>query len=213
MDKDQAADIDPAADHENETEETESSVVAGQETSDDADSQTESQADEEDQAEVEDQAEEEPEKDELEEAREELQSYQDRLMRLAAEFDNYKKRTSREISVLVKNASESLVSNLLPTLDNIERALQAPQTTDETKSFAEGIGIIHQQLRDTLKKEGLEVVDAVGQPFDPTIHEAVMAIERDDKPAETILEEVEKGYMLNERILRPAKVIVSRPPA
>ena len=134
-------------------------------------------------------------------------------MRLAAEFDNYKKRTSREISVLVKNASESLVSNLLPTLDNIERALQAPQTTDETKSFAEGIGIIHQQLRDTLKKEGLEVVDAVDQPFDPTIHEAVMAIERDDKPAETILEEVEKGYMLNERILRPAKVIVSRPPA
>ena len=203
MEKDQAADIDPATDHENETEEADSPDVTGQETSEESESQNEE----------EDQAEEEPEKDELEEAREGLRSYQDRLMRLAAEFDNYKKRTSREISLLVKNASESLVSHLLPTLDNIKRALQAPQTTDETKSFAEGVGIIHQQLRDTLEKEGLQVIDAVGQPFDPTMHEAVMAIERDDKPPETILEEVEKGYLLNERILRPAKVIVSRPPA
>ena len=114
---------------------------------------------------------------------------------------------------MVKNAGESLISRLLPTLDNIERALQAPQTTDETKSFADGIVMIHQQLRDTLEKEGLQVIDAIGQPFDPTMHEAVMAIERDDQPAETIVEEIEKGYMLNEKILRPAKVIVSRPPA
>lgn len=131
-------------------------------------------------------------------------------MRLAAEFDNYKKRTSREISMLVKNAGESVISQLLPTLDNIERALQAPQLSDETKSFAQGIVMIHQQLLETLEKEGLEVLESLGQPFDPTMHEAIMAVDKDDTPEQTILDEVEKGYRLNEKILRPAKVVVSK---
>jgi len=143
-------------------------------------------------------------------AEEELQVSQDRLMRLAAEFDNYKKRTSREIGLLVKNAGESVISRLLPTLDNIERALQAPQSSDETKSFAQGIVMIHQQLLETLEKEGLEVLESLGQPFDPTMHEAIMAVDKDDTPEETILDEVEKGYRLNDKILRPAKVVVSK---
>lgn len=154
--------------------------------------------------------EEDVELDELAVAEEELQVTQDRLMRLAAEFDNYKKRTSREISMLVKNAGESVISQLLPTLDNIERALQAPQLSDETKSFAQGIVMIHQQLLETLEKEGLEVLESLGQPFDPTMHEAIMAVDKDDTPEQTILDEVEKGYRLNEKILRPAKVVVSK---
>ena len=144
---------------------------------------------------------------------EEALLYKDRWMRLAAEFDNYKKRTSREFRMVVKNAGQSLISQLLPTLDNIERALQAPQTTEETKTFAQGVEMIRQQLQDTLDKEGLSEIEAAETAFDPTQHEAVMAVERDDHPADTVIEVVEKGYMLNEKVLRPAKVIVSRQPA
>lgn len=149
---------------------------------------------------------------ELAQVKEEARIYQDRWTRLAAEFDNYKKRINREFGALVKNANESLISQLLPALDNINRALQAPQTTEETKSFAQGFELIQQQLWETLRKEGLQEIDAVGQPFDPMKHEAIMAIERDDHPAETIVEEVEKGYLMNDKVLRPTKVIVSRAP-
>lgn len=150
---------------------------------------------------------------ELAQAQEEARIYQDRWTRLAAEFDNYKKRTGREFGMLVKNANESLIALLLPTLDNIERALQAPQTTDETRSFAQGIEIIRQQLKDTLQKEGLQEIAVIGQAFDPTRHEAILVVENKDHPEETIVEQVEKGYMLNDKVLRPAKVIVTRVPA
>lgn len=145
-------------------------------------------------------------------AEEDAQVYKDRLMRLAAEFDNYKKRTGREFSMLVKNAGESLITQLLPTLDNIERALQAPQTSEETKTFAQGVEMIRQQFQETLTKAGLSEIEATEAAFDPNLHEAVMAVERDDCPADTVIEVVEKGYTLNEKVLRPAKVVVSRQP-
>ncbi len=144
---------------------------------------------------------------------EEVRLYKERWMRLAAEFDNYKKRTGREFSALVKNAGESLISELLPILDNIERALQAPQTSDETRSFAQGFEMIRQQLVEKLVKAGMKEIKAEGETFDPTRHEAVMAVENADHPADTVINVVEKGYTLNEKVLRAARVIVTRPVA
>ncbi len=144
---------------------------------------------------------------------EEVLHYKDRWVRLAAEFDNYKKRTGREFSALVKNAGESLITELLPILDNIDRALQAPQTSDETRSFAQGFEMIRQQFLEKLERAGMKEIMAEGETFDPTRHEAVMAVENGDQPADTVVNVVEKGYTLNEKVLRAAKVIVTRPPA
>lgn len=143
---------------------------------------------------------------------EQVEIYKERWLRLAAEFDNYKKRTAREFSALVKNANTSLLSQLLPVGDNLERALQAPQTVEETKTFALGVELIRQQFFELLRKEGLQEIEAAGKPFDPNQHEAIMAVEQAEQPEQTIVDVVEKGYMLNERVLRPAKVIVTRKP-
>ncbi|MCY3714424.1 MAG: nucleotide exchange factor GrpE [Gemmatimonadetes bacterium] len=153
--------------------------------------------------------------DEDEQARlaEEVLRYKERLVRLAAEFDNYKKRTGREFTALVKNAGESLITELLPILDNIERALQAPQTSDETRSFAQGFEMIRQQFLEKMERAGMKEIAAEGTPFDPTRHEAVMAVENEEHPADTVINVVEKGYTLNEKVLRAAKVIVTRAPA
>lgn len=144
---------------------------------------------------------------------EEARLYKDRLVRLAAEFDNYKKRTGREFTALVKNAGESLITELLPILDNIERALQAPQTSEETRSFARGFEMIRQQFLEKLEKAGVKEIAAEGTAFDPTRHEAVMAVENEEHPADTVINVVEKGYTLNDKVLRAAKVIVTRAPA
>ena len=153
------------------------------------------------------------EEDERARLAEEAGRYKDRLVRLAAEFDNYKKRTGREFTALVKNAGESLIAELLPILDNIERALQAPQTSEETRSFAQGFEMIRQQFLEKLEKAGMKEIAAEGTPFDPTRHEAVMAVENEEHPADTVINVVEKGYTLNEKVLRAAKVIVTRAPA
>ena len=153
------------------------------------------------------------EEDERARLAEEAGRYKDRLVRLAAEFDNYKKRTGREFTALVKNAGESLITELLPILDNIERALQAPQTSEETRSFAQGFEMIRQQFLEKLERAGMKEITAEGTPFDPTRHEAVMAVENEEHPADTVVNVVEKGYTLNEKVLRAAKVIVTRAPA
>ena len=153
------------------------------------------------------------EEDERARLAEEAGRYKDRLVRLAAEFDNYKKRTGREFTALVKNAGESLIAELLPILDNIERALQAPQTSEETRSFAQGFEMIRQQFLEKLEKAGMKEIAAEGTPFDPTRHEAVMAVENEEHAADTVINVVEKGYTLNEKVLRAAKVIVTRAPA
>jgi len=144
---------------------------------------------------------------------EEVRHYKERWVRLAAEFDNYKKRTGREFTALVKNAGESLITELLPILDNMDRALQAPQTSEETRSFAQGFEMIRQQFLEKLEKAGMKEIAADGETFDPTRHEAVMAVESEDHPADTVINVVEKGYTLGEKVLRAAKVIVTRPPA
>lgn len=149
---------------------------------------------------------------ELARVTEEARTYQDRWIRLAAEFENYKKRTSREFGTLIKNANEALIVQILPTLDSFERALQSARTSGEFEPFYRGVEMIYQQLLEALRREGLRELAAVGQPFDPMKHEAVLAVERPDQSPDTVVEEIEKGYLLNEKVIRPAKVVVSRLP-
>ncbi len=142
----------------------------------------------------------------LQKERDELE---DRLLRMAAEFDNYRKRTARQQEENVKWAAEETVRELLPMLGSFKRAM-AIEPPEENDPFREGIEQIYQQLNDAFGKIGLRVVETVGHPFDPTVHEAVMGMETDEYPEGTVIEEMEEGYLLNGRLLRPAKVITAK---
>ena len=134
----------------------------------------------------------------------------DQLMRLQAEYDNYRKRTLKEKTEIIKYATEGLVGELLPILDNFDRALSAAKVTSDFDSFSQGVEMIFRQIEAALGKEGLKAIDAVGQPFDPNIHEAVLQVATDEHPENIILEELQKGYFLKEKVLRPSMVKVSK---
>jgi molecular chaperone GrpE len=147
---------------------------------------------------------------ELAKAETERDLYLDQLQRLKAEFDNYRKRLQREGEALRLRAAEGLVESLLPVVDNMERALEAAGKHEESR-LVEGVELVSGQLRSVLASQGLEEVPAApGVPFDPTVHEAVLAQESDDHPEGTIVAVLEKGYLLHGRLLRPVKVIVAR---
>ena len=135
---------------------------------------------------------------------------EDRLLRLAAEFDNYKKRTAREFGNLIKSANESLILNLLETVDGFCRALDSDKTKKNYNSFCEGIEMIYAQLWEVLSEEGLEEMKSVGQKFDPNFHEAVGQIESEEFEEGTVAQEISKGYTLKGKMIRPAKVLVAR---
>lgn len=139
---------------------------------------------------------------------EELEAVKDLARRKQAEFENFRKRSDRERSETIKYAAAGLMGEILPVLDNLERAIEASQAgTDE--NFREGVEIIYRQLRETLLKQGLEEVDAREASFDPHIHEAVGRVETDDRPDGTVIEVFLKGYRFKERLLRPAMVSVA----
>ncbi|MCD6162569.1 MAG: nucleotide exchange factor GrpE [candidate division Zixibacteria bacterium] len=139
---------------------------------------------------------------------EEYQQLNDRYLRLAAEFENYKKRTAREYSRLTETAESSLIFQLLEVVDDFDRALH--QDTDDIKTLKQGIEMILNKLKETLRKRGLKEIKAVDEEFDPVYHEAVMQKEVSDKDDGIIVEELQKGYFHNSRVLRPAKVIVAK---
>lgn len=148
---------------------------------------------------------------ELEVARSEAAEYYDRWIRLAAEFDNYKKRMSRQFEEVIRGANEHLLEQLLPVLDNLERALDhAQQEQNNTALFAQGVQLILDQFKNVLAQAGLQVMEAEGQPFDPELYDAVMQMESSDHDPGRVMQIVEQGYMLNDRVLRHAKVVVSR---
>ena len=146
----------------------------------------------------------------LEKAKAEAAQHHDRWMRLAAEFENFRKRSSRQFAELVQSANERLVAQLLPVLDNFERALDHQGDEETLDSFRKGVEMIFGQLQNVLETEGLKPLDSVGKPFDPDVHDAMMQIESKEHESGTIVEEVEKGYTLNDRVLRHAKVVVSK---
>ena len=135
---------------------------------------------------------------------------EDRLLRLAAEYDNYRKRTAKEFEYLCQNANENLISKLLDTLDNLERALDSAKNSSDYESFHKGVELIHTHLKELLEKEGLKEIKAVCQPFDPNYHEAVTQCESDQHEEGIVANQMCKGYMLNEKLLRPSKVVVSK---
>jgi molecular chaperone GrpE len=136
--------------------------------------------------------------------------YYDRLLRMAADLDNYKKRAERERSDLLKYANEEIMSDLLGVLDNFERALQAAETGADPTQLVEGVKLIRKQLLTALQKHGLAPIEAIGKPFNPEFHEAVAQAESDEHPEGTVLTEQLKGYTLNGRLLRPAVVVTSK---
>ncbi len=143
-------------------------------------------------------------------AQEELQIYQDKYVRLAAEFENYKKRAQRDQSDSVRYANESLLKNLLPTIDNLERAIKSGKDAGTTGPLLEGVELTHKQILETVGKLGVRQVSSAGEIFDPSIHQAVAQVESDTAEANTVVEEFQKGYFLHDRILRPAMVTVAK---
>ena len=144
-------------------------------------------------------------------AREESEMYKDRWMRLAAEFENYKKRRAREFEILVQSASADVIRDLLPILDGVDRALAHSENGDtESEGFQEGIKMIMEQFPRVLYNRNLKEIETVGKPFDPTVHEALMQIPSEVHDAGIVSDEIEKGYSLDDKVLRPAKVVVSQ---
>jgi molecular chaperone GrpE (heat shock protein) len=131
------------------------------------------------------------------------------LLRLRADYDNLRKRFVREREDLERKASSSLVQRLLPILDNLERALAVQPAVAAEDSLREGLAIIHRQLIEQLRQEGLQEIDAVARPFDPNLHEAVSTTSRSDCPPNVVVEELQKGYLFHGHVLRPAMVKVS----
>jgi molecular chaperone GrpE len=132
----------------------------------------------------------------------------DRLQRLAAEFDNYRKRNARENAALAERANERLVKELIPVLDDLGRALEAASEHEEAK-LEEGVSLVHRSLADLLAKEGLAEIDTNGK-FDPHVHEALLS-QPSDREEGSVIEVVQKGYKLGDKVLRPARVVVAAP--
>lgn len=141
------------------------------------------------------------------------ESRKDAAMRAAAEAENVRRRAALDVQKARDFALEKFASELLSVVDNLERALQASQQSDENKSLIEGIEMTHSGFINTLQKFGVEVVDPQGEPFNPDVHEAMGMQESEEHPANTVMAVMQKGYTLNGRLLRPAMVMVSRAPS
>ncbi len=138
--------------------------------------------------------------------------YYERMLRVAAELENYKKRAERERADLLKYGQEELVAELLTVMDNFERAMSASGSAKDVDSLVDGVKLIQKQLLSVLKKNGVEPIEAVGKPFNPELHEAISQVETDDHPDGTVIAEQLRGYTMNGRLLRPSAVTVSKSP-
>ena len=146
--------------------------------------------------------------DPLEELRREKDSLQDRLLRTAAEFDNYRKRVERERRDLADYMKAEILAEILPIADNFERALQAPSS--DTDSLRKGVELIHKQMHDFLRKRGVTPIEALGADFDPNFHQAVIHETSPSHRDGEVIEELQRGYMLGDKLLRPAMVKVAK---
>jgi molecular chaperone GrpE len=154
-----------------------------------------------------------PEQDPLEVAKAEQAKLKDQLLRTLADFDNFRKRSRRELSDAERRGRDDMLKEMLPVFDNLDRASAHAETATDIKALADGIGLVMRQFADTLSKVGIERVLAVGQPFDPSVHEAVQQMETSDFEPGTIAAEVQAGYKNSEKLIRPALVVVAKAPA
>lgn len=144
------------------------------------------------------------------EGKQETAKIKDQLLRTLAEFDNYRKRTEREFQSLIFTAGASLVKELLPVVDDLNRSLTVTNNHQDPAQFQKGIQLIYDKFMKILEARGVQPIDAVGQPFDTEKHEALMQVEKADYPSNTIVEVYEKGFMMHDKVLRHAKVIVNK---
>jgi molecular chaperone GrpE len=149
--------------------------------------------------------------DEKERPTAELQEINDKYLRLYAEFENYKKRANKDKEELLKYGNEKLILEILPIIDNLELALKHA-SDNINEGLIQGVEITLKELNKALEKFGLRVIEADGKPFDPSLHHAMMQIDRDDIEENTIVEEFRKGYILEDKVLRPSYVAVSKRP-
>jgi molecular chaperone GrpE len=150
---------------------------------------------------------------ELEARTREAAEARDRYVRTLAEFDNYRRRTGREREDWRRQAQEELLREILPVLDNFDRALAAAPTPDADRAFRTGVELIHRNFLAALERVGVRPFVAVGESFDPTRHEAVGRVERHDVADHTVVSEALRGYLVQDRVLRPAQVVVAVHPA
>ncbi|GAB6933182.1 nucleotide exchange factor GrpE [Calditerricola satsumensis] len=138
------------------------------------------------------------------------QEAHERFLRARADLENARKRFEREKQDALTFGALRLVERLLPVLDNFERAMEASRATDNVEALMKGVEMVHRQLDQALRQEGLEPIEALGKPFDPNVHEAVMQAESSDHPPGTVIEELQKGYTFKGRLVRPTMVKVSK---
>jgi molecular chaperone GrpE len=147
----------------------------------------------------------------LQKTKDELAEEKDKFVRLQAETDNFRKRLSREKEEFSQYANERLFKELIPIFDNFERALE--DTSNDTKSLKEGLEMILKQFSSFLEKEKVEQIKAIGEKFDPTVHEVLTSEESSEHEENTIISQFVKGYMINNRVLRPSQVVISKKPS
>lgn len=148
----------------------------------------------------------------LADAQEEKQRIQEQYLRTLAEMDNLRKRTIREKEETSKFANEGLLREILPVIDSLERAVEHSEKAGSTDGLLEGVRLTLSQLNQVLKRFGVEAIDAVGRPFDPAYHQAMGQLESADHPVNSVMVEMQRGYQLNERLLRPSFVLLAKPP-
>ena len=151
--------------------------------------------------------------DPIAEAKAEAQRFKDQWMRSAADFDNFRKRSRKELEDTRKAGREELLKDLLPVFDNLERAMTSAERATEVKPVSEGLKLVLRQFTDTLARSGITKVPTVGQPFDPSMHEAIQQVETDEVAPGTVMAEVQPGYLQGERLVRAAMVVVAKPSA
>ena len=138
----------------------------------------------------------------------EIAALKDQLLRSAAEFENVKRRSARDVENAHKFGAEKLISDLLPVVDSLEKALELASETQGAEAMMEGIDLSVKMFLDALVKNGLSVIDPLGEPFDPSLQEALAAVPNEDAEPKTVMEVIQKGYSLNDRLVRAAKVVV-----
>lgn len=152
--------------------------------------------------------------DPLKKAEQTAQDHYDRLLRVSAEFDNYKKRTAREMQDVVKFSNEKIAADLLPVVDNLERALESGACrSGEEDPLVQGVSLVLDEIIKVLNKYHVKPIKAMGEPFDPALHQAMMQEPSDAFPPNTVVKEMQKGYLIHDRLLRPTLVAVSSAPS
>jgi molecular chaperone GrpE len=148
----------------------------------------------------------------LEEKEEQVKTLQEKMLYFQAEFENFKRLKMKEKQETLKYGNEALIREFIPIVDNLEMALDHASKTDDSKGVLEGVQLTLNEFLKVLEKSGITRVDAVGKTFDPNLHEAVYQEERDDVEPDMVISEFQKGYLLNERLIRPSRVVLSKKP-